>query len=71
MKPGHKFTVIDEGITFEFEVAEEGGYVVSVPIAPGCWSEGDTFEDALDMIKDALAGWLEVASKLLGNKLEQ
>lgn len=63
MKPGHKFTVIDESVAFEFEAAEEGGYVVSVPAAPGCWSEGDTFEEALAMIKDALLGWAQVAEE--------
>jgi len=59
----HTFLVIEEGITYEFEPAEEGGYVVHVPAAPGCWSEGDTFEEALAMIKDALQGWVAVARK--------
>ena len=59
----HTFLVIEEGITYAFEPAEEGGYVVHVPAAPGCWSEGDTFEEALAMIKDALSGWVEVARK--------
>ena len=63
VKAGHKFTVIDGGVAFEFEAAEEGGYVVSVPAASGCWSEGDTFEEALEMIKDALVGWVEVAKE--------
>ena len=58
-----KFLVIHKGVTFEFERAEEGGYVVSVPAAPGCWSQGDTFEEALEMIQDALQGWLAVARK--------
>ena len=59
----HTFLVIDDGVTYEFEPAEEGGYVVHIPAAPGCWSEGDTFEEALAMIKDALRGWVEVARK--------
>ncbi|HKZ50719.1 MAG TPA: type II toxin-antitoxin system HicB family antitoxin [Dehalococcoidia bacterium] len=46
-----------------FEKAEEGGFVVSVPELPGCVSEGATFEEALAMIKDAMAGWLAVACK--------
>lgn len=58
-----KFRVIYDGITYEFEVAEESGYVVHVPAAPGCWSEGDTFEEALAMIQDALQGWLHVAKR--------
>ena len=43
-----------------FEPAEEGGYVVSVPALPGCVTEGDTFEDASLMIKDAVEGYLDV-----------
>ena len=43
-----------------FEPAEEGGYVVSVPALPGCVSQGETFEEAVSMIKDAMEGYLEV-----------
>lgn len=43
-----------------FEPAEEGGYVVSVPAIPGCVTQGDTFEEAVEMIKDALGGCLAV-----------
>lgn len=48
----------------EFEIllepAEEGGFVVTVPALPGCVSEGDTREEALENIKDAIEGYLEV-----------
>jgi len=30
------------------------GISVSVPGLPGCWSEGDTEEDALEIIRDAI-----------------
>lgn len=56
-----RFQVIENGVTYEFEAAEEGGYVVHVPAAPGCWSEGDSFEEAFAMIKDALQGWVVLA----------
>ena len=46
-----------------FEPAEEGGYTVSIPTLPGCISEGDTFEEAVAMIKDALQGYLEVLNQ--------
>lgn len=46
-----------------FEPAEEGGYVVSVPALPGCVTEGDTFEEAVYMIKDAVKGYLTVLKK--------
>jgi predicted RNase H-like HicB family nuclease len=57
------FQVIDDDIVFQFEEADEGGYVVSMPDLPGCVSEGDTFEEALEMIKDAMSGWLLVAQE--------
>jgi len=43
--------------------AEEGGYTVVVRALPGCVSEGDTEEEALENIRDAIAGWLAVARK--------
>jgi len=43
--------------------AEEGGYTVVAPALPGCISEGDTEEDALENIKDAIHGWLVVAER--------
>ena len=51
-----KYTVI-------FEPAKEGGYIVSVPALPGCITEGDTFEQALEMVKDAIAGYLASLKK--------
>ncbi len=36
------------------------GYSVSCPTLPGCWSQGETEEDALENIKDAIEEYLEV-----------
>ncbi|HHE46568.1 MAG TPA: type II toxin-antitoxin system HicB family antitoxin, partial [Bacteroidetes bacterium] len=33
---------------------EEGGYTAFVPALRGCWSEGETEEEALDNIRDAI-----------------
>lgn len=63
LKPSDKLKIIKDDIEYEFEVAEEGGFVVSVPELPGCVSEGDSFEEAWDMIQDAMQGWLHVASE--------
>ncbi len=43
--------------------AEEGGYTVAVPALPGCISEGDTKQDALANIQEAIRGWVEVSLK--------
>ncbi|MEK7821859.1 MAG: type II toxin-antitoxin system HicB family antitoxin [Planctomycetota bacterium] len=40
--------------TVIFEPQPEGGYTVYVPALPGCISEGDTLEEAREMIKDAI-----------------
>ena len=42
--------------------AEEGGYWAEIPALPGCITEGDTMEELENNLKDAIEGWLEVAS---------
>ena len=37
---------------------EDGGYVVSCPALPGCHSQGETREEALANIRDAIEGYL-------------
>ena len=57
-----KFTVL-------LEPAEEGGFVVKcleLPVA----SEGETREEALGNIKEAIEGYLEVKAKLLDCKIK-
>lgn len=41
------------------EKSEEGGYTAFVPSLPGCISEGDTREQALANIKEAIELYLE------------
>ncbi len=43
-----------------FEPCEEGGFVVTVPKLPGVVTEGDTFEEAVENVKDAVKGYLQV-----------
>ena len=52
-----------KAFTIRFERADEGGYTVTIPELPGCVTEGDTFAEALEMVKDAIAGWLQVAAQ--------
>src|SRR5579871_2211245 len=40
---------------------ETGGYTVEVPSLPGCFSEGDTYEEALSNIQEAIELWIEDA----------
>ena len=40
--------------------AEEGGYWAEVPAIPGCATEGDTFEQLLQNIYEAVEGCLSV-----------
>ena len=41
------------------EPSEEGGYTAYVPALPGCISEGETIEEALKNIKEAIELYLE------------
>lgn len=38
----------------------DGGYNVSCLTLPGCHSQGETVEEAVENIKDAITGYLEV-----------
>ncbi|MBM7856119.1 antitoxin HicB [Desulfohalotomaculum tongense] len=41
--------------------AEEGGCAAEIPELPGCLFQGETKEEALEMIEDAKITWLEAA----------
>jgi len=51
----YRYTVI-------FEPAEEGGYLAYVPTL-GLTTEGETLNEAREMAKDAIAGYLEALAK--------
>ena len=48
------------------ESAEEGGFTVYVPSLPGCVSEGETEEEALKNIREAIDLYLEPVEDDLG-----
>ena len=57
------------------EEAEEGGYIVQVPSLPGCISQGETREEALENIREAIEVYLdiddaEIAEQIQGKKAE-
>ncbi len=42
------------------EPDETGGYVISCPSLPGCHSQGETIDEALENIRDAIELYIEV-----------
>jgi len=42
----------------------EEGYAAWVPGLPGCWSQGQTEEEVLENIKDAIKTYLETVEEL-------
>lgn|SRR3990167_2109006 len=47
---------------------EEGDYSIKCLGLPGCRSQGETVDDCLDMIKDAIELWLDTAKELKAKK---
>jgi predicted RNase H-like HicB family nuclease len=45
------------------EPQPEGGYVAYVPALPGCMSQGETKEEALKNVKEAIELYLEVVEE--------
>ena len=48
-----KYTIILEPDT------EEGGYTVTVPALPGCITQGDTIEECIERVDEAITGYIE------------
>jgi predicted RNase H-like HicB family nuclease len=45
--PNYKFTIV-------IERDEDGLYIASVPLLQGCYTQGDSYKEALENIKDAI-----------------
>jgi len=43
----------------------EEGFSVSCPGLPGCWSQGETEQEAIEKIHSAIQEYLEVVDKLV------
>ncbi|HEX9861450.1 MAG TPA: type II toxin-antitoxin system HicB family antitoxin [Nitrospirota bacterium] len=52
----YRYTVI-------IEPDEEGGYSASCPALEGCVSQGDTYDEALENIREAIAAYIESLKK--------
>jgi antitoxin HicB len=59
-----KFRVIHQDVEYEFEVAEEGGYIARVPAYPSCVTQGETFEEAFENVQIGLVEILTTAREL-------
>ena len=55
--PNYKFTVV-------VERDEDGFYVASAPLLQGCYTQGETYEEALDNIKDAIRLHIEARQEV-------
>lgn len=42
-----------------FQKEQKGGYSVWIPTLPGCTSQGETFEETVENIKEAITLYLE------------
>jgi predicted RNase H-like HicB family nuclease len=52
-------TEVDMKLKVILEPSDEGGYTAIVPALPGCISEGDSRDEALNNIKEAIELYLE------------
>lgn len=66
-----RYTVVISGKKYNVVVEpdlEDGGFVVECPSLPGCASQGDTIEETLAMIEDAIKGWTATAEESRSTK---
>lgn len=54
----NKLSIISYSVIYE--EAPEGGYVVRVPALPGCYTQGETIEEAEKNIREAIELYVEV-----------
>jgi antitoxin HicB len=58
--PRLEYSVLVEPLPAE----EGGGFLATVPDLPGCMSDGETPEEAVTNVQDAILAWLEAARDL-------
>lgn len=49
-----------DGLSACVHAAEEGGYWAEVPALPGCLTQGETLDEIVENLNDAIEGWLSV-----------
>ena len=56
---------LDYPVLIEPLAAEDGdGFLATVPDLPGCMSDGETPEEALANVRDAIVSWIDEARSL-------
>ena len=60
-------------LTAILEPSDDGGYTVTVPVLPGCISEGNTRDEAIKNIREAIELYLEPVEddKLFSSEAEE
>jgi antitoxin HicB len=58
--PKLEYPVLIEPLSAE----DGGGFLANVPDLPGCMSDGETPEEAILNVRDAIAGWIETAREM-------
>ncbi len=55
---------MEKRLTYNVQIErdEDGKYVVSVPALKGCFTQGNTFDEAMIMAQDAIIGFITVLS---------
>lgn len=59
---------MNDSLPYPFEMRplsdeEGGGWLITFPHLPGCMSDGETVEEAIEQGKDAVAAWLAAAAQ--------
>lgn len=52
-----------DDLTAYVHAAEEGGYWAEVPTLPGCLTQGETLDEVVENLNDAIEGWLSVQTE--------
>ena len=47
----------------EFIQEPDGGYIAHVPALPGCHTQGDSFDEVIENVKDAIQLYMDVLSE--------
>ena len=56
--------------TIVIEKNEDGYYVGSVPVPPGCYTQGKSIDQLLERMEEMIALWLEINSEDVPSPLE-